>query len=1203
MKKRIFASLLALVMAFSLLPVSAMAASSTDLDADVPELAKLGDTYIQRRTPQQNEQGGVKNSTISVPVQNYSLVTNEPGTYQRLPMAGNNYAIYTPTNYAVPATANVTVSEEGIIGNCSFTLGRKLYNGRYYPCLQFDYKALQEGTVTVTLHYYYNYALRNTVNGTVWWKEDATFTVTVGEQVKPTGKPVVSNFTDEISLKCIDNSAHDASADFDDSSVTGGYSFGDIINNDGANALFPIDEFPWMCVMTFNTRAYLDAYNSVLSSRYDTHYLAENQDAEKTFTFYSRGNKKWSYDSKALPVVINITHVEPTPKPDVPDTPNGDQIIEDLGDAVKDAVKVECVNETGAHSAKTYNLTAGDIGSITKPTKNSAGKYTVNVTIEADEYVKQYSTYTGVSHNLKTGAASSQTITLTYNAAGGKWEATGTAPYVTFEVEHEETPAKPNVNEIYKGGYSDLDGNPYVGEGGSKEFAVILECNKDTKHIYGFNSLGLVDGGYTLGNVEPNTGANKTDYPYTCTMTVDYTKYMEQANKDIQEKHPADGEHEIVGTETTREIVWYYNRASKSWSVLDENDRAPIVIPVTCEKAPDEDMLETAVENAVLYVDCETVNSHGQQAIALDGYDKTTVTTRPYTVARAGDKTATVTITDQQAYADQYKPDGAAHTYDSENRSNRNTFTMEWKKGADGWNWYLKGEPALIMTKCTPKPTDDDVKKALDGLEKGVQVTCVTEKNNHGSETYAVKLGLPKNWELGGETNWNGHIGYEVEAPTSSFVNLFISKHGTHTVKDGMPETLRWVIYWDGSSWKAAANGNPAEIEVEHVNAPDTYQVTVKNSAATNSGAGFYEADKTVTIYAGSRSNYTFIGWTTSSGVTFADASKADTTFKMPAKAVEVTANWKYTGSDSDNDKDDDYTLKYVTNGGKVISSETKSRSWVKDYEDLPTPTRSGYRFEGWYYDTRLTDKVTDDVKVNKTVVTLYARWSSSETPGMLNDEDHFAYVQGYSDGNVHPYGLISRAETTTIFFRLLTDEVRDDNLLTSNTYTDVTNDYWANTAISTMTGLGIVQGRSATTFDPKAPITRAQFAAICARFDTGVSSGSRTFSDISGHWAEKYIERAAELGWIQGFADGTFRPDTYITRAQAMTMINRVLNRTPEDEEDLLEGMKVWPDCNPGDWFYLAVQEATNSHDYKDRGGEVWTKLTRDPDWTRYER
>ena len=1193
MKRRILSSLMALVLVFGLLPVSTMAAS---VDATIVRTS-LGDAVLEKGTPRSSSY--LRNINVG----SIDKVTNEPGLWQRLPrntLVG--YGTVTPVNYVVPKTGSVEVSNPGVIGNCSFSL--EYWTGGGYtnvPCLQFNYKALEVGTTKVTVTYYYNYGLINIPDGRTWYKETATFTVTVGEQVKPTGKPVVSNFTDEISLKCIDDSAHDASADFDDRSVTGGYSFGDIINNDGANALFPIDEFPWMCVMTFNTRAYLDAYNSVLSSNYGTHYLAENQDAEKTFTFYSRGNKKWSYDSKALPVVIDITHVEPTPEPDVPNKPNGDQIIADLGDAVKDAVKVECVNEIGAHPAETYDLTAGGIGSITEPTKNSDDKYTVNVTIEADEYVKQYSTDTGVSHNLKTGAASSQTITLTYNATDGKWEATGTAPYVTFKVEHEGIPAKPDVDTIYKDEYLDPDGHPYVGEGGSEKFAVILECNKVTKHIYGFNSLGLVDGGYTLGDVEPNTGANKTDYPYTCTMTVYYTKYMEQANKDIQEKHPADGEHEIVaGTEMTREIVWYYNRTSK-WSVLAENDRAPIVIPVTCEKDPDVDKLETAVENAELYVDCETVDSHGRQAIALNGYNKTTVTTKPYTVART-DKTATVIITDQQAYADQYKPDGAAHTYDRENPSNHDRFTMEWKKGEGGWNWYLKGEPALIMTKCTPVPTEDDVKKALDGLEKGVRVTCVTEKNNHGSETYAVKLGLPENWKLGGKVDW-GHIGYEVEAPTSSFVKLFISKHGTHTVKDGMPETLRWVIYWDGSSWKAAAHGNPAEIEVEHVNAPDTYQVTVKNSTATNSGAGFYEADKTVTIHAGSRSNYTFIGWTTSSGVTFANAAKADTTFKMPAKAVEVTANWKYTGSDSDNDKDDDYTLKYVTNGGKVISSETKSRSWVKDYEDLPTPTRSGYRFEGWYYDTRLTDKVTDDVKVNKTVVTLYARWSSSETPGMLNDEDHFAYVQGYSDGNVHPYGLISRAETTTIFFRLLTDEVRDDNLLTSNTYTDVTNDYWANTAISTMTGLGIVQGRSATTFDPKAPITRAQFAAICARFDTGVSSGSRTFSDISGHWAEKYIERAAELGWIQGFADGTFRPDTYITRAQAMTMINRVLNRTPEDEEDLLEGMKVWPDCNPGDWFYLAVQEATNSHDYKDRGGEVWTKLTRDPDWTRYER
>ena len=1196
MKRRILSSLMALVLVFWLLPVSAMAKAS-NWGADRPK-SEIKSGYQ------------IRNGETKSPSTNF-ILGNGDGQLRTMPTGSENGQSFNASAYcgvtAVSSDPDVVEVKNYEIGTWRSS---DSWNGK--DCLQVNVGLKKAGSATVTITYYYTFSANAnpfTNQNALWFKGTCYYTVKVIDPDEKPDKPTASDierFRNYVNTTSSSKGAvymwcdtYDHHAWFNYvTDVPDGYSLGEVVKNDGSDP--SASTYPWICVMTLDANKYLAAYNSELGAKYGTHYLKDGQNATETATWYYNVElSKWQYRSTDAPIYIDITHTAPTPKPDVPNTPNGDQIIADLGDAVKDAVKVECVNETGAHSAKTYHLTAGDIGSITEPTKNSDGKYTVNVTIKADEYVKQYSTDIGVSHNLKTGAASSQTITLTYNAAGGKWEATGPAPYVTFEVEHEGIPAQPDVDKIYKGGYSDPDGNPYVGEGGSKKFAVILECNKVPKHIYGFNSLGLVDGGYTLGNVEPNTGANKTDYPYTCTMTVDYTKYVEQANKDY---HGEDGEHEIVaGTETTREIVWYYNSTSK-WSVLAENDRAPIVIPVTCEKAPDVDTLETAVENAELYVDCETVNSHNRQAIALNGYDKTTVTTKPYMVVRT-DKTATVTITNQQAYADQYKPDGAAHTYDSANRNNRNTFTMEWKKGEDGWNWYLKGDPALIMTKCKPEPTDDDVKTALDGLEKGVRVTCVTEKNNHGSETYAVKLGLPENWELGGEVDWNGHIGYEVETPTSSFVNLFISKHGTHTVKDGMPEMLRWVIYWDGSNWKAAAHDTPAAIEVEHVNAPDTYQVTVKNSTATNSGAGFYEADKTVTIHAGSRSNYTFIGWTTSSGVTFANAAKADTTFKMPAKAVEVTANWRYTGSDSDNDKDDDYTLKYVTNGGKVISSETKSRSWVKDYEDLPTPTRSGYRFEGWYYDTRLTDKVTDDVKVNKTVVTLYARWSSSETPGMLNDEDHFAYVQGYSDGNVHPYGLISRAETTTIFFRLLTDEVRDDNLLTSNTYTDVTNDYWANTAISTMTGLGIVQGRSATTFDPKAPITRAQFAAICARFDTGVSSGSRTFSDISGHWAEKYIERAAELGWIQGFADGTFRPDTYITRAQAMTMINRVLNRTPEDEEDLLKGMKVWPDCNPGDWFYLAVQEATNSHDYKDRGGEVWTKLTRDPDWTRYER
>lgn len=269
-------------------------------------------------------------------------------------------------------------------------------------------------------------------------------------------------------------------------------------------------------------------------------------------------------------------------------------------------------------------------------------------------------------------------------------------------------------------------------------------------------------------------------------------------------------------------------------------------------------------------------------------------------------------------------------------------------------------------------------------------------------------------------------------------------------------------------------------------------------------------------------------------------------------------------------------------------------------YQELTAP--EGYLVNGDAVSIGKDNLTTSRAVAEKNAVTV--RNYRNTVPAMLNGSDHFAYVVGYEDGCVRPNGLISRAETSSIFFRLLKDSVRDSKLLTTNTYADVPSDHWANTAISTMTGLGIVQGYNSTTFDPSAPITRAQFAAICARFDTGKSSGTQTFTDIKGHWAEKYIERAAELGWIKGFEDGTFRPDTYITRAQAMTMINRVLNRIPEDASDLLPDMNVWPDCNPGDWFYLAVQEATNSHNYKHKAGnyETWTGMNKNPDWTRYE-
>lgn len=225
---------------------------------------------------------------------------------------------------------------------------------------------------------------------------------------------------------------------------------------------------------------------------------------------------------------------------------------------------------------------------------------------------------------------------------------------------------------------------------------------------------------------------------------------------------------------------------------------------------------------------------------------------------------------------------------------------------------------------------------------------------------------------------------------------------------------------------------------------------------------------------------------------------------------------------------------------------------------------------------------------------------------GMLNKTDHFAYVIGYPDGTVHPNGQITRAEVATIFFRLLRDEVRDGAFTTSNTYSDVAYGKWYNNPISTMSALGIITGYPDGTFKPNKPITRAEFAAIAARFDETQSGKSATFSDVIGHWAAKEIGIAYYNDWIKGYPDGTFKPDQNITRAEAMTLINRVLERKPESPADLLTDMNKWTDnMDTSKWYYLDVQEATNSHGYtrKTFNYELWRQMLPDPDWSRYER
>ena len=224
-----------------------------------------------------------------------------------------------------------------------------------------------------------------------------------------------------------------------------------------------------------------------------------------------------------------------------------------------------------------------------------------------------------------------------------------------------------------------------------------------------------------------------------------------------------------------------------------------------------------------------------------------------------------------------------------------------------------------------------------------------------------------------------------------------------------------------------------------------------------------------------------------------------------------------------------------------------------------------------------------------------------------LNTTDHFAYIVGYGNGEVRPQNNITRAEVATIFFRLLTDDVRDENLTKTNRYSDVAPTAWYNTAVSTLSSMGIITGYPDGTFRPNAAITRAEFAAIAARFDNDGDKTAAKFSDIATHWAKDEISIAYNNGWITGYPNGTFGPQRDITRAETMTLVNRVLNRLPETEEDLLPNMTVWTDnANPKAWYYLAVQEATNSHYYEFKTNsqyEKWTELRETRDWTQLEK
>lgn len=303
----------------------------------------------------------------------------------------------------------------------------------------------------------------------------------------------------------------------------------------------------------------------------------------------------------------------------------------------------------------------------------------------------------------------------------------------------------------------------------------------------------------------------------------------------------------------------------------------------------------------------------------------------------------------------------------------------------------------------------------------------------------------------------------------------------------------------------------------------------------------------------------------------------------------------------------DFHTLTFDTMGGSKIAPETVRHGLtVAKPKD---PVNGGYIFDGWYTDKTFRHRYDFSTPLTEDI-TIYAKWFLIVLPGVtvkkntpkLNTADHFAYVQGYPDGTVKPAGNITRAETAAILFRLMDDASRKTYYSTKSGFRDVASGSWYNTYVATLNNAGVITDSSNGYFRPNEAITRAELAAMLAKFSE-TTGAANYFNDVSAkYWAANAIAICAKLGWITGYPDGTFRPDKNVTRAELMAMINRATGRAPKSADAFLPGMKTWIDNTADKWYYLDVQEATNSHSYTVKGSETWTALTSDPNWLLYE-
>ena len=1168
--KRLLTWVLVLVMALSLLPVSALAADGTIVYGGVTlytEKRPQGYTFLRSN----GENAVTKN-------------VGDTGFYQRLPRdtyvhtsCGTVLAEFIPDYYSA-STTTVELSDPTVLKDLSWTISGWNGNDKYkgFPCLTFNFTAAKPGTTTVKLTFYYNYDHGGEIgycNGCgslvqykanrYWWQETTTFTVTVtGEEEKP-----------EYTLTYHENTTD------------------------------PVTNMPDPKTVTLKS-----------STSPVTFTVSGNKPGREGYTFLGWAGNPNATEPTVKPsntittpaTATNLYAVWQSKTPDAPGNTKPDFENEEVN------IRVQCTEYPSMHDPykKNYGILSGAY--TDNGVTENEGTYVYTIKLDRAKYIAQFDEDI---HKPHTDTEPNEDTYIKWQWEAGAWHLIGGPDGVDADIkvkcgQTETPPEAPTADKLEK-----------------LEMAVQVKCVVDDsqQHKDAYDLLGKYDEDYFVA-------PKKDGDDWLCEISYDPDLYVAEFNTAFPNlKHVRNDEKIVPVT-----LIW----ADGSWQLKTQGS-----VHVTEEytvtfnayggfPTPDEQHVKSG-EKAVLPAE-PTLKGH-TFAFWYLGDDEENATAYDFDTPVTGDITLTAKWNINK-YTVTFNSYGGTPVPPAQEVEYGLTATKPDDPTLKGYTfafWYLGEDEENATAYDFDTPVTGDITLTAKWNINKYTVTFNSYGGTPVPPAQEVEYGLtatkPDDPTLKGYTFAFWYLGEDEENATAYDFNTPVTENITLTAKWNINKYTVTFNSYGGTPVPPAQEVEYGLTATEPATAPTKTGYTFDGWYLGDEKYDFSDAvEQNITLYANWEKNIYTVTYT--DGVdgeeVFADQTYRvpfeDTTpaFKgNPTRDGYVFDGWKPAFSDTVTGNvtyvaqwtartDLSYTVHYyLKNTTKQVANDKMVAGQTFNADVTENAIRiSGYRVYG-----DSVKSITIGTGTNE-IIFYYTRAYHPSTPSKptLNTGDHYAYVMGYPDGTVRPNGSITRAEVSAILFRLLSDETRDEYFTTESSFTDVKAGAWYNNSIATLEKAGvIVDTAKGGAFRPNEAITRAELAAMLAQFSDAKPVKGVKFSDVSAeHWAYEAIAIAAKMGWIEGYPDGTFRPDATITRAEMMTLVNRALERVPSDEDHLLSKrvMLTFPDCKSGDWFYIAVQEATNSHTYEraateKNGDEQWTALRANRDWTQLEK